>query len=84
MKVYVIASEMWCSLTSLNVFFIEYILFNNTAVGWHGKSSLDTYNEIKGVLETRVMPNMTESLSYDLGNFTEIWQNGLSNVTDPF
>ena len=70
-KIWAIASEFWCSFVSMNVFFIETVLFNNTGIGWHRNSTMDTYSTIKNNLRKNVLDNIAESLTFDLGNFTE-------------
>lgn len=79
-KIWAIASEFWCSFVSMNVFFVETILFNNTGIGWHNKSTLETYTIIKDNLQKNVLDNITQSLTYDLGNFTEKWRSTMTQV----
>ena len=80
MKVWVISSEMWCSLATMETFFTDTILYNNTRIVWNNKTTKVAYEESKQLLETNVIGNITRTLDLDLGNFTTRWRHALLEV----
>ena len=80
LKVYIVSVEIWNSYATLNTIFINTLLWNSTVQFW-GTDGLSTYQVMKSHIETNVLPNITESLDYDLGNYTDEWRKIVNQVS---
>lgn len=84
MKVYSIGVELWNCYDSAFVMFYDTILLNNSVRIWDDKRTLDGYYYFKDKIETRVIPNYTLALDYDIGNMTDNFTYALTKVTEKF
>jgi len=68
-KTTILGMESYASLFNLHNAAFEIILWNNTATIWN-KDALFMYNEFKEMINIKLVDNLTEALTYDLGNYT--------------
>lgn len=78
-KVYILAVELWSAYASIHTFAFETILWNNTLPIWN-TDSLSAYKIMKKHIKMNIIPNFTEALEYDMGNYTDIYINQISKV----
>lgn len=78
-KVYILAVELWSSYATIHTVAFETILWNNTLPIWN-TDSLGAYNILHDHIKTNIIPNFTEALDYDMGNYSEIYINQISKV----
>jgi hypothetical protein len=83
-EVYVLGVETWDSFASVHTYCFETILWNNTALGWDGGTTLDTYRAMMEHSKSYVLDNYTRTLQYDLGNITEEYRFALNKVISFF
>lgn len=79
-QVYLLGTEAWSSMVSAHAYFLEVVLWNNTVPTWGGQTSLETFQYFYDHVQTKIFPNYTLTLDYDLGNFTEKYSYVLTKV----
>lgn len=75
-KVYIIAVDTWNSYFNMHVFAFQTLLWNNTSPMW-SMDSLTAFEDRSRFIEENILPNYTEALSYDLGNYTAKYRDDL-------
>lgn len=78
-KVYINDVELWSSLATIHVFAFETILWNNTVPIWN-TDSLSAYQIMREHIRNDIIPNITEALDYDMGNYSLTYINQISKV----
>lgn len=80
-KTYILSVESWNAYYTLHTAVIETLFYNNTFKMWDGKlSTYDFYFKHKEFTKRYILDNFTESLEFDLGNYTEKYRGDLSTV----
>lgn len=80
LKVYILGADTWDSFAMLHTFFMETILFNNTAPCWVGRKSLGCYQQVRDYMNNVLILNISESAGYELGNFSQNFSETLTSV----
>lgn len=75
-SIYTLNAETWITLSQLHNSAIETMLWNNTLLIW-GKPSLTIFEELSMYLEGQIFPNLTNAISYDLGNLSSTFRSDL-------
>lgn len=69
-KTYIFSVQTWDSYFNMHDFAFQVILWNDTSPVWGG-SSLETFEHFQLFIKDNIIPNYTEALTYDLGNYTD-------------
>lgn len=79
-KVYIIEVEIWSAFITIHTFAMQVLLWNNTVPTWN-TDSLTAYEMQRSHIRGNLIPNFTEALDYNMGNYTEVFRNQISKVT---
>ena len=79
-KVYILGVESWNAIYILHNAFFETLLWNNTLNMWGSGDSLSVYMKQRKYFKEKIIANFTDSLTYDLGNFTDSYRDALTKV----
>lgn len=80
-KVYILSLESWNAYYILHAAVVETLLYNNTFSMWDGTlNTSDFYYKHRDFTKEYVLENISESLDYDLGRFTEKYRSDLTKV----
>lgn len=77
---YIVGVELWNAVYVAHTCAFNTIIWNNTNSYW-GQNSLKTFRERMIHLENVVNKRMVATLQYDLGNYTDTWQQILTKVS---
>jgi len=80
-KIFILGAETWSAYTNLNTFFLATVLWNNSLPSWGGMKPLDVYKFMRTHIKERIILNYTESLNYDLGNYTDKFREIYTSVS---
>ena len=80
MDIFILGPEMFTSVSYLNLFMLETVLYNNTLDGWNGKSTKETYEEINSDIRNFVLQGYVNGLDLDLGSYTENFTQAFTEV----
>jgi len=79
LKVEILVVEAWGSFMNAQNALVKLILWNDTSNIW-GKSSSAAFEEFQGYITQSLLANFTESLDYNLGNYTETYMSMMTSV----
>jgi len=80
-KTYSLAISTWSSYYFAFTLFTETVFWNNTVPTGTGRTTLEDYRAAVEYIRSNVWENITESLSYDLGAYTENYSTILTTVS---
>lgn len=83
MKVFILSVETWSVLASLQSVFFRTVMWNNTVPTWD-TTSLEVYEYYSDRLKNVIIPNFTDALDYNMGNYTGIYVDQVSKVSTTF
>lgn len=78
-KTCILGMESYASFFQLHNAAFQVLLWNNTSPIW-GSPALDMYEHFKNTTKEKLIKNLTEALSYDLGNYTIFFNDTLLNT----
>ena len=78
-KVYILAVELWSSFASIHSIFFQVVLWNNTMPVWK-TDSLSAYKMIHEHIDQKILVNLSEALTYNLGNYTALFEQKMTMV----
>ena len=73
LEVYILAIEYWNSHATLHAMFFGIIFWNNTSPVWK-TDGMEAYGMMKSHINKNVIANISRSVEYDLGNYTDGWR----------
>jgi len=76
---YILNTEVWNSLFTLHCVFFNTIFWNNTVDYW-GTDSLSTFTKLSNYIKEEVVANISSTLDFDLGNYTESYRDVMTKV----
>lgn len=80
-KVFILSVESWNAYYTLHAAMLETLFYNNTFRMWDGKlTTYDFYYEHREKTKEYILENITRSLDYDLGNFTDKYRSDMTKV----
>lgn len=80
-KVYILSIESWNAYFVLHTAVVQTLFYNNTFKMWDGKlSTYDFYYDFRDFTKEYILNNLTTSIDYDLGNYTEKYVSDLTKV----
>lgn len=68
-----LSNSLWSTHSTISLAMLEILIFNNTH-NVLNQSSLETFEYMVDEYTTQISPQVMESLSYDLGNFTSLYR----------
>lgn len=78
-KVYINDVELWSAFATIHTFAFETILWNNTVPVWN-TDSLSAYRQVRDHIRVNIIPNFTEALEYEMGNYSLKYREQISMV----
>jgi len=70
-KAYSLSVDTWSGYYRVLTLFTEVIAWNNTIYGGHDEPILETFESAVSYIENQILQNISDSTSYDLGTFTQ-------------
>jgi hypothetical protein len=80
MKIFIYSVESWSVLASLHSVFFRTVMWNNSIPTW-GNDSLSTFNYFSDRLTNELIPNFTNALEYNMGNYSHIYEQQFTKVS---
>lgn len=78
-ETYTLIIETWNSYFSIHASMLQTLIWNNTSPMW-SMSSLEVFEHQTKHIRENLLPNLTRTLDYDLGNFTQLYRQGMAYV----
>lgn len=77
---YIMYSEAWSGFFTLHATFFNVMFWNNSSPFWE-MEALKAYEKQKDHVLNNIIQNISETMTYDLGNYTEKYRYALSKVS---
>lgn len=79
-RVFILGTETSNTLSLLNLYMLETVLYNNTLEGWDGKSTLETYDHLRNHFKTNILESYTDIMELNLGVYNEFYREKVIGV----
>jgi len=77
---YLMYNEAWSGFFTLHATFFNVLFWNNSSPFWE-MEALQAYEKQKIHVREQIIDNISRTLDYDLGNYTETYRDALSKVS---
>lgn len=80
---FILGAETSTSFSSLHLLMLQTVLYNNTIEGWHGKTTLESFQEVHKHIKDNILEGYMESIDLDFGSYTNEFGEIMSMVKTP-